>query len=163
MLACRGALDRPPRRRRVAADQLRAAVDDHLRRVDAVEIEMRPVGLLPVGERGRGKSILPSKLIPVVDMLAERDHLRAGDRLIGDEPRQDRVRRRAVGAAFGGEQLDQDRRATGGVHDRHGVAALRERSVARAGEAERQQQHLVSHSVILVCAVSAPSGGRACG
>ena len=42
-------------------------------------------------------------------MLRQRDDLDAANRLLTDEPREERVRRRATGAPFGGEQLDENR------------------------------------------------------
>ena len=57
----------------VAADEIGATVDDHLRRVDALGAEPRLIGLLAAGERRGRKAILPAELIPVVDVLAEAD------------------------------------------------------------------------------------------
>ncbi len=98
------------RRRAVAADEFRSSVDDHLRRVDAVDIETRSVHTLAIRQRRRRESILPAELIPVVHVQAERNDLYAGDRLRRRQLLQQDVRGRAAFAAFGREQLDDDRR-----------------------------------------------------
>src|SRR5204863_6936437 len=93
----------------VAPDQLCPAVDDDLRRVDALEIEVGAVDPLTIRQRRRRETILPAEPIPVVDMLPERDDFDAGDRLHRDELLEHAVGRRAVRTALRGEQLDDDR------------------------------------------------------
>src|SRR5438046_2280588 len=80
----------------VAANELRAAVDDHLRGVDAFGVEPRSVHLLPVRQRCGREAIFPAEAIPVIDMLTERDHLDATGLRGGRQPLEQRVRRRAA-------------------------------------------------------------------
>ena len=54
--------------------------------------------------------ILPALVVPVVDVQRERDDLDVGDRLLAQQPRQERISRRAAGTAFRGEELDENRR-----------------------------------------------------
>ena len=64
----------------------------------------------------------PLRAIPIVHVLFERDDLGAVYGLAGIEPIKQRVRLRAVGAAFRGEEFDKDRRTVRGLRGRQ-VAA----------------------------------------
>ena len=119
MRRCQRTLDCASCGGRVAAHELRAAVDHHLRGVDAFGPEARLIELLPPGQRGRREPILPAKAIPVVDVLAEADDFGATDRLRPDQLAEHRVGRRTVRTTFGSEQLDED------GHRRCGVAVVR--------------------------------------
>ena len=76
--------------------------------------------LLALRQRRRRKAILPAEPIPVVDVLAERDHFRAGDRLTLDETLEQGVRWRTTRTPFRREELDEHRRrpraACGAAH-----------------------------------------------
>src|SRR5439155_21412496 len=119
--------DGATRQARVAADERLAAVHDHLWRVDRGDVERSPVLLLTVRERRGREPISPSEPIPVIDVLAERDDVRARDRLRVCQCSKERVCGRAARTAFRREQLDQHRRR---FRHRHGGAAR--------GESERE-------------------------
>ncbi len=94
---------------RIVADKLFRAIDDHLRGVDAVDPEAKPIAILAVGELVRGEAVAPAELVPVIHMLAERDDLYAIHGLRAHKLCQQRVGGRATGAAFRGEELYKDR------------------------------------------------------
>ena len=96
---------------RIVADELVAAIDDHLRGVDAVEAEARGVEVLAVGELVGGEAVMPAELVPVIDVLAEDDDVGGGDGLFVVEAGEEGVRGGTTGAALGGEELDEDRGA----------------------------------------------------
>jgi len=75
-----------------------------LRCVRAVESEFAGVGLLALGEDVRRKAVLPAQMVPIIHVLAEDDGLRV-------QPFEKTVGRRATGAALGGEEFHQHRRA----------------------------------------------------
>lgn len=68
--------------RRITADELRAAVDDHLWSIDAAFGEDCGVVLLAAGEGGGGERIAPAKVVPIVDVLFEGKDLSAVDGLL---------------------------------------------------------------------------------
>src|ERR1700737_1115355 len=88
-----------------AADKLGAPIDHHLRRVDTLDASSGCVPLLAFGPLRRRKRILPSLLVPIIDMFFQSDDLRAGDRLLFFEPRQESVGGGAVWAPLAGEQF----------------------------------------------------------
>jgi hypothetical protein len=92
----------------VVADELVGAVDDHLRGVGTIEMEALGVLGLALGEVVGGETVVPAKAVPVVDVLAEDDDFCGGDWLILEEMGEEGVGGRATGAAFGGEELDED-------------------------------------------------------
>jgi len=92
----------------VAADELGAAVDDHLRGVDAAGGEEAGVLLLADGEVGRGEAVGPAVAVPVVDVLFESDDFDAVEGLIGAEFCEEGIGGRATGAAFGGEEFEDE-------------------------------------------------------
>ena len=67
---------------RAAADELNAAIDNHLRSVNAAVGEGGCVGFLAAGEVGRGERIAPAEVIPIIDVLFESDDLCAVDGLV---------------------------------------------------------------------------------
>ena len=93
---------------RVGADELGAAGDHHLRGVDVVEVELRAVLALAAGEEGRGESVAPAEVVPVVDVLLKDDDLGGGDGLVVVEPGEEGVGGRAARTTLGGEELDED-------------------------------------------------------
>ena len=103
-----GACDGAAKSGAIAADKLLGAVDNHLRGINLVEREVNRVVALPFGHCVEGKWIAPAEVIPVGDVLAEDDGLRSGNELGRVEASEERVGRRAVGTAFGGEELDQN-------------------------------------------------------
>lgn len=78
-----------------------APVQDRLRRVDAVAAEHPRIGILPLGIFLGSERVRPSEIIPVVDMIGERDDLAFIDELL-----ERCVRRRTGGAALAGEEFD---------------------------------------------------------
>ena len=64
---------------------------------------------------------MPAELVPVVDMLFERDDLRPRNGLRPVQPRQQIVGRRATRTAFAGEQFDDHR--SPGIVGKSGRAA----------------------------------------
>jgi hypothetical protein len=84
-------------------------VDDELRREGFAHLEAALVRHLTLGKVLRGKGIGPALAIPVIDMLAEYDEMRARDGLGGVELCEEVIRGRAGGTAFGGEQFDEHR------------------------------------------------------
>ena len=93
---------------RVAADEFRAPVDDHLRRVDAVAAEPCGIHPLALGQGCGREAILPAEPVPVVHVLAQTDDFGSGDRRRIDQLLQQHVGRRTIGAAFRCEQFDDD-------------------------------------------------------
>lgn len=72
-------------------------------------MEEGAVVFLALGEVGRRKAVVPSEVVPVVDVFAEDDDVGAGDGLVAIELREEGVGGRATGAAFGGEEFDENR------------------------------------------------------
>lgn len=91
----------------VRAYELFCAVDDHLRRVDIREMKGDAVLALAFGEERGGEAVSPAEVVPVIDVLAEHDDVGGLDWLELAEFGQQSVGRRATGAAFGGEELDE--------------------------------------------------------
>ena len=67
--------------RAVAAIDLDGAIDHHLWRVGLSYFEAPLVIFLTIGEKTGGVSILPTTMIPVINVFAEHDHVGARDRL----------------------------------------------------------------------------------
>src|SRR5436189_156536 len=93
----RRVLDGADRMGGIVADELLCSVDDHLWGVGTVHAQARAVVALPFGVLVRGEAVVPAEVIPVVDMLAEHNDLRAiyGLRLV--EPGQKNVGGRTAG------------------------------------------------------------------
>ena len=66
---------------------------------------------LPFGHRCGRERVCPSELVPVIDVLAERDHLGAGDGLRLLQMAQQQIRGRTTRASFGCEELNQHGRS----------------------------------------------------
>ena len=105
----------------IAAYQLPCAVHNHLRRVHLVEGETKRILALPLVDGVERKGIAPTEVIPVGDVFAEHESLRAGDELRCVQPGQKCVSRRAVGAAFRGEEFDEDWLAVSGRRSWRGL------------------------------------------
>jgi len=89
-----------PRRPSVRADELPHSAHHHLRRKHIVQVEPRPIRLLPVRElRGR-KPVVPPQTVPVVDMLLEHDDLGPGHWLLLVQPGQQGICRRTARASL---------------------------------------------------------------
>ena len=84
------------------------AVDYHLRRVRVRDVKVRFITALPLRELRGGKSVAPSIMVPVVDMLAQKDEVYARQSFLA-QLQQERVGWRATGASLGGEQFNDDR------------------------------------------------------
>lgn len=91
------------------ANELSGAIDDHLRGIDAAIGESDGVLFLAVREIGGRKGVRPAESVPVVDMLFESENFDAIEGLIFAQFFEDGIGRRATGAAFGGEEFDDDR------------------------------------------------------
>ena len=87
-----GGGDRLARGSLVATEHLGTPVHDQLRRVRSGEPEPADVRFLATAERGGGEPVLPAQRVPVVHVLAQRDHPHA-PRRSGEQPRQRPVRR----------------------------------------------------------------------
>lgn len=98
-----------------AAFQLDVAVQYHLRGVRGLEAEGANVAVLAIGELGRGIDVFPAVLIPVVDVFAQDNEFSAVDGLGLVHAADEFVNGRAAGAAFGGEEFEEDGDAGGGV------------------------------------------------
>ncbi len=86
----------------------RVAVDDHLWRVRGLEIHRVDVAVLALGELRGGIFVFPAVMVPVVDVLAQNDQLSASDGLAFVHVADELVDGRTAGAAFGGEEFEQD-------------------------------------------------------
>ena len=87
------------------AVDMRSSVDDRLRRIDRAAAEGPHIGILALGVFLAAQRILPPQIVPVVDMVGERDDARPGGEL-----GKKRICRRAGAAALAGEQLDYAQR-----------------------------------------------------
>src|SRR5271157_4634530 len=65
--------------------------------------------VLAFAERRRRETVRPSDVVPVVNVLAQQDKLRADGRALAAQVNQERVGGRATGAPFGSEQLNDHR------------------------------------------------------
>ena len=78
-----------------------AAVDDGLRGVDRAAAKGAHIVILPVGVLFIAQRVLPAQIVPVIDMVGERDNIflagQLGEEFIG---------RWAGTAALAGEKLD---------------------------------------------------------
>ena len=126
----------------VTADKLGLAVHNHLRRVDRVQVKRSGIVALALGKRRRRKRVGPAAVVPVVDMLAQRNYLNARHRRTADVPGQQGIGRRAGRAAFGCEQLYNDR----GCGGRLGRLNRRERRAGGKGGSRRNQFQFHCHT-----------------
>jgi|HubBroStandDraft_6_1064221.scaffolds.fasta_scaffold1037132_2 hypothetical protein len=65
------------------------------------------VGFLALAKECRGKRVLPSEAVPIVDVLAQNNHQRTRNGLVSIKLEQ-RIGWGATGAALGGKHLDDD-------------------------------------------------------
>jgi hypothetical protein len=93
----------------VVAYELGCAIDHDLGRVGRVKAKLSCVFLLAVGHGFEGERVVPSSLVPVGDVLAENDGLRAGDKLLRIKPGDQLIGWGTARAALGGEELYKDR------------------------------------------------------
>jgi hypothetical protein len=80
------------------------------------------IGLLPLGEGHMGKRVLPAEIIPVIDRQGQSDDVRLAGIF-----HQQRIGRRAGGAALAGEKLDNRARR------------IRQGRLQKSGETEGRQ------------------------
>jgi hypothetical protein len=78
-----------------------AAIDDGLRRVDGAGAEGAHIVILPVGVVLVAQRVLPTEIVPVIDVVGERD-----DVVLGCQLGKESVGRRTGIAALAGEKLD---------------------------------------------------------
>jgi hypothetical protein len=97
-----------------ATDELSTAVDDHLWGVDAAIGEDAGVVLLAASEIGGGERVAPAEMVPVIDMLFERNDFYAVEGLILTELFEKIIGGRAGGTAFGREEFEDDGLLGGG-------------------------------------------------
>lgn len=93
---------------RAAADELGAAIHDHLWGIDTPTVDHVGVIFLPKGEIGRGIRVGPALPVPVVHMFFESNHFDAVEGLSVAEQGEVGIGRGAARAAFGGEEFDDD-------------------------------------------------------
>lgn len=98
----------------VTAYKLFRAIDDHLRRVDVAESKALAVFLLARSHGVQRKRVAPTKPVPVGDVFAEHNGMGGWDKLGCVEACKQGIGRRAVGAPFRGEQLNEDGLNAGG-------------------------------------------------
>jgi len=110
---CGGLLQRLFNLPHVRKAHFACSIDNDLRRVRCAQSQGPFVGCLSIGKRSRGVRILPSIMVPVVDVLTENDQLRVGYGLQLIQLLHKYIRRRATRAAFGGEKLDKNRGVLG--------------------------------------------------
>jgi len=96
-----GLRDGPPGLFGVAPHELVRAIHHHLRGVWPMLGESHRIGLLAGGNLGRRKRIAPPEVVPIVDVLAERDDRNAWDELAPFQPLQQQVRWRTTRAPLG--------------------------------------------------------------
>ncbi len=70
-----GAANFLKRARSIRAVELRLPVYYHLRRINILDRESIGILLLPLGVQTSRKAILPSELVPVIDVLAQDDDI----------------------------------------------------------------------------------------
>src|SRR5260370_1341092 len=91
---------------RVTANEFHRSVHNHLRRLGGAVSERPGINVLPRRPIVRRERVGPPLVVPVIDMLLQRDQLNVpGKRYIGQAGQQS-IRRWAAGATFGGEQFD---------------------------------------------------------
>ena len=95
----------------VVANELVGSVDDHLRGVYPINTKACAVLALPLRVLMGGEAVVPTKIVPVVDMLAEDDDLGVLNWLIVVKLREEGIGGWATGAAFGREEFYEDWRA----------------------------------------------------
>lgn len=93
----------------VAADQLLAAVDDHLRGVDTGLAEPGRVTFLAVTELGGREGVNPAQPVPVIDMFAQNEYFCIGDLVRLVDLHQQFVGGGAARTALRREEFHQDR------------------------------------------------------
>src|SRR5262245_33556710 len=141
-----GLRDLTPHGGLVAAHELLAAVDDRLRRVEAVRAEDAAVVLLPFGRDRQRGGILPPELVPVGHVHPARNDQHALRRLLGGQLAQHDVRRRAARTALGRVQLDDDGHAIG-------LGRLPGRQAARRDHRHDHRNNHRSHFASLLSAL----------
>src|SRR5213592_4801064 len=102
----RCALNRLVRSAFIAAHEFEPPVDDHLRRIDTSQAKLGRVGALPFTVLVRREGVLPSDVVPVIDMLTQNDQFHAAYRLRSFQPLQQSIGWRATGTTLGCKQFD---------------------------------------------------------
>src|SRR5690606_32517064 len=95
------AIDPAVDRGKICSFHMLAAVDDRLWRVDAAAAECACIAILPLRVFLGGERVGPAEIIPVVDVIGERDNI-----VLIDNVLQHGIGRRAGSTALRGEQLD---------------------------------------------------------
>jgi len=90
-----------------------------LGRVNTVVAESVGVGLLARGKERRRVGIGPSLVVPIINVFFKRNDFCFRERLASAQFLEKGIRRRAAGAALGGEELD-DNNAAGSTGARLG-------------------------------------------
>ena len=92
----------------MTGDELSVSIDDHLGSVDAAVRNDGGVVFVAAGEIGRRERVTPTEMIPIIDVLFESDDLDAVEGLLLAELLEEGIGGRTTGAAFGGEEFDDD-------------------------------------------------------
>src|SRR6266702_3095217 len=95
----------------IVADELVGPVDDHLRGVHTVEVQIVGILGLPGRELVGGEAVVPAERVPIVHVLLKDKDVGVGNGLVFEQMRQECIGGWATGAAFGGEEFDDDRSA----------------------------------------------------
>ena len=101
----------------IGAVELGAAGNDHLGGVDVGLAETGGVVALALGVEVGGEAVAPAERVPVVNMLGKDDDVSGGDGLVVVKAGKQGVCRRTTGTALGGEKLNEDGGARGGLGD----------------------------------------------
>ena len=89
-------------------DELRVTIDNHLGSVHAALRNDGGIVFLAAGEIGRREGVVPTETVPVIDVLFENEDLDAVEGLFVAELLEEGIGGRTTGAAFGGEEFDDD-------------------------------------------------------
>ena len=92
----------------IVPGDLRSSIHDKLRRSGRGKRELPHILILALIDIRKREGIFPTLMIPVSDVFAEHDHPGIRNIILRVELRENIIGWRAVGTAFGGEELDQN-------------------------------------------------------
>ena len=144
------------------ADELGAAVDNHLGSVDAAVREGVGVLLLAAGEIGGGERIGPAEAVPVIDVLFESQDFDAIEGLFLAEFIEQGIRGRATGAALRCEEFKDDGLLIGGVRGGGGMRrpANRDGDHRENGGGKRERDEELGAHGVLLTSIGGGKGGK---
>lgn len=122
----------------VASNELFGAIDNHLWGVNFVERKLMRILILPIRHGVEREWIAPTLVIPICDVFAEDDGLRAGNELRCLKACEQSVGRWTIGAAFRRKQFDKNRLILDGNRGRNWLDGCSECETRRfSGERQR--------------------------